>query len=492
MLSPELDGFRAALAEGRRVPLRRKIPADLDTPVSAFLKLEPMGAVFLLESVEQGIQLGRYSFIGISPYASVKLEDGTVEVRRFGHAEARSLDPEDPFAPVREELAAADRIVGEAVPGPFAGAVGYIAYDMVRRFERVPLPGDGALGLSEYHFLFPETLAVFDHAKSEIELMTLPPEGPPEAAYTAAAQRIEGLLKALARPLPGGYAAPPAREEKGAPAASNMTEEAFQEKVRRAKEYILAGDAFQIVLSQRLAGETEAPPFRIYRALRMLNPSPYMFFIDFKGYQLIGSSPEVLVKLEKGKATLCPIAGTRRRGDTPAADRKLEEELLGDEKERAEHVMLVDLGRNDLGRVCRMGSVTTESLMHIEKYSHVMHIVSRVTGTLEEGRNMFDLLRAAFPAGTVTGAPKIRAMQIISELEGNRRGPYAGAVGYFGRNGDMDLCITIRTLVMKGRTFYAQAGAGIVADSDPAFEYRESLQKVQALVRAVEIAEEGF
>ena len=492
MLTPTLEGFRKACAGGGKVPLRRKIPADLDTPVSAYLKLESMGAVFLLESVEQGTQLGRYSFIGISPYASVKLQDGTVETRRCGRVEARPLDPAHPFAPVREALAAAGRVLDEGIPGPFAGAVGYIAYDMVHRFERVPLPGEGALGLPEYHFLFPETLAVFDHAKSEIELVTLPPEGAPEQAYAAAAQRIEGLLEALTRPLPGGYAAPPARTGEARAPVSNMTEEQFQERVHRAKEHILAGDAFQIVLSQRLAGETEAPPFRIYRALRMLNPSPYMFFIDFQGYQLIGSSPEVLVKLEKRKATLCPIAGTRRRGDTPAADRLLEEELLSDEKERAEHVMLVDLGRNDLGRVCEMGSVATESLMHIEKYSHVMHIVSRVTGTLREDKSMFDLLRAAFPAGTVTGAPKIRAMQIISDLEGNRRGPYAGAVGYFGRGGDMDLCITIRTLVMKGRSFYAQAGAGIVADSDPAFEYRESLQKVQALVRAVEIAEEGF
>jgi len=272
-----------------------------------------------------------------------------------------------------------------------------------------------------------------------------------------------------------------------------MTEDQFRDKVLRAKEHILAGDAFQIVLSQRLRGETEAPPFRIYRALRILNPSPYMFFVDFGGYQIIGSSPEVLVKLdEERRASLCPIAGTRPRGKTPKEDRKLEADLLENEKERAEHVMLVDLGRNDLGRVCAPGSVVPESLMEVEKYSHVMHIVSRITGNLRPDRDMFDLLRAAFPAGTLTGAPKIRAMEIIGELEGERRGPYGGAVGYFGRQGDMDMCIAIRTLIMRGKKYFVQAGAGIVADSDPALEYRETLDKIEALVRAVAIAEEGY
>jgi anthranilate synthase component 1 len=318
----------------------------------------------------------------------------------------------------------------------------------------------------------------------------LPPEGDPEEAYSRAKERIDALLTALQSPLPNGYAAEgPAGVD---PARSNMTETVFKEKVARAKEHILDGDAFQIVISQRLQGETAVPPFRIYRALRILNPSPYMFFIDFEDYQIIGSSPEVLVKVEKGKTTLSPIAGTRPRGSSAAADRNLEEELLSDEKERAEHVMLVDLGRNDLGRVCELGSITTESLMHIEKYSHVMHIVSRITGKLKQDLTMFDLLKAAFPAGTVTGAPKIRAMEIISGLEEEKRGPYAGAVGYFGRQGDMDMCITIRTLFVKNGTFYAQAGAGIVADSDPAAEYRESLQKIEALIQAISIAEGGF
>jgi anthranilate synthase component 1 len=271
-----------------------------------------------------------------------------------------------------------------------------------------------------------------------------------------------------------------------------MTRETFERHVRTAKEHILAGDAFQIVVSQRFGGHTQTEPFQIYRALRILNPSPYMFYFDADGFQLIGSSPEVLVKLHKRKATLSPIAGTRPRGGTAAEDQALEDELLQDEKERAEHVMLVDLGRNDLGRVCEVGSVKPESLMLVEKYSHVMHIVSTVSGTLSPQYDAFDLLRACFPAGTVTGAPKIRAMEIIASLERGQRGPYAGALGYFGHQGDMDVCITIRTIVMVGDRFYVQAGAGIVADSEPAREYEETLSKARALMNAVTIAEEGF
>jgi anthranilate synthase component 1 len=318
----------------------------------------------------------------------------------------------------------------------------------------------------------------------------LPESGDADAAYDRAQATIESLLGALSSPLSiKNGAGPKARHV--AP-ESNMTRETFERHVRTAKEHILAGDAFQIVVSQRLAAQTQTEPFQIYRALRILNPSPYMFFFDAGDFQLIGSSPEVLVKLDKRKATLSPIAGTRPRGNTAAEDLALEEELLKDEKERAEHVMLVDLGRNDLGRVCEVGTVKPESLMHVEKYSHVMHIVSTVSGTLSPQHDAFDLLRACFPAGTVTGAPKIRAMEIISSLERDRRGPYAGALGYFGHQGDMDMCITIRTIVMMGDRFYVQAGAGIVADSDPAREYEETLSKARALIHAVAIAEEGF
>ena len=490
MLTPSLDDYLKKALQGRRVPLRQTIPADLDTPVSAFLKLKNRGAAFLLESVERGIQVGRYSFIGIAPYADISLQNETVAIRKNGTSTAQPVDPADPFAAVRDELADAGDLASGRLPGPFAGAVGYIAYDMVRYFEDIPLSGDEGLGFPDYRFLFPGALAVFDHVKSEIEILVLPGHQEPEEAYTVAKNQIDLLLDAFRSPLPNGGAGAPA--ERLASPASNVTAEEFNANVLRAKDHILAGDAFQIVLSQRLRGETGASPFQIYRALRILNPSPYMFFIDFDDYQIIGSSPEVLVKLDEQRVTLCPIAGTRPRGATPKKDLALEEELLANEKECAEHVMLVDLGRNDLGRVCKIGSVKTESLMHIEKYSHVMHIVSQVTGSLENGLDMYDLLGAVFPAGTLTGAPKIRAMEIISDLEKERRGPYGGAVGYFGRQGDMDMCITIRTLFMKGNQYYAQAGAGIVADSDPAFEYKETLDKVRAIIKAVSIAEEGF
>ena len=473
-----------------RTPRRRRIPADLDTPVSAYLKLAPLGACFLLESVEKGIQLGRHSFVGVGPCTTITLRDGTATVTRDGVARREPIDPGDIFAPVRRELAALELPPDLDLPAPFGGAVGAIAYDCVRHFEQVPLPAGGWLDAPDYHFVIPTTLAVFDHVKSEIELWTLAPADGAQHAAAADAQ-LDRMLAALAAPLPAlpAPATPPA-----APAAPefSVTREEFETSVLRAKEHILAGDCFQIVLSQALRGETTAHPFQIYRALRMLNPSPYLFYLDHGDTQVIGSSPEVLVKLERGRVTLCPIAGTRPRDEDVAADLALERDLLADPKERAEHVMLVDLGRNDLGRVCAVDSVRTEAFMTIERYSHVMHIVSRITGTLQPGRDQFDLLRAAFPAGTVSGAPKIRAMEVISALEGLRRGAYAGAVGYFGPRGDMDMSIAIRTLNVRDGHYYAQAGAGIVADSDPGREYQETLDKIGALIRAVEIAQEGF
>ncbi len=475
-----------------RTPLRRRIPADLDTPVSAYLKLMPHGASFLLESVEQGIQVGRYSFIGVGPSTEIRLDGAVATTTRDGHASEADVDPADIFAPVRAALAEFADLTGDDLPAPFAGAVGNIAYDAVRHFERVPLPSDGWLDdLPDYRFQIPTTLAVFDHVKSEIELLCLPAGGD-EAAYDAAVDRIDKLLGALGAPLPPM----PVSDElhPGAPSDSefNMSQDDYEQMVRDAKEYILDGECFQIVVSQCLRGPTTVHPFQIYRALRIINPSPYMFYMDHGDVQVVGSSPEVLVKLDGNRVSLCPIAGTRPRGDDPPTDLALEQELLADEKERAEHVMLVDLGRNDLGRVCETGSVETEAFMTIERYSHVMHIVSRVAGDLKPGVDMYDVLRAAFPAGTVSGAPKIRAMQVITELEGRRRGPYAGAAGYFGPKGDMDMCIAIRTLFVRDGVYHVQAGAGIVADSDPAREYQETLDKIGALRRAVEIAEEGF
>ena len=494
MLMPTRDEFDAAARRGRVVPLRQRVPADLETPVSAFLKLARMPggehARFLLESVERGIQVGRYSFIGVSPSATLRLDGDTVTIEHGGAITRIGLDGRDPLSFVRDEIARVPVLDDADIPGPFAGAVGYISYEVARHFERIPgAPGAG-LGLPDYYFMIPQTLVIFDHVRSEIEIVALPPAGAADYGWDAARGAIESTLAALAGPLPhrNGDRPSPLR----AAPESNMTRETFEAHVRASKEHILDGDAFQVVVSQRLSGRTSTDPFQIYRALRITNPSPYMFYFDADGFQLVGSSPEVLVKVEKRRATLSPIAGTRPRGKTAAEDLSLEAELLRDEKERAEHVMLVDLGRNDLGRVCETGSVKTESLMHVEKYSHVMHIVSTVTGRLREGLDGIDLLRACFPAGTVTGAPKIRAMEIIASLEEDRRGPYAGALGYFGHQGDMDMCITIRTIVMIGDRYHVQAGAGIVADSDPAREFQETLSKAQALVDAVAIAETGL
>jgi anthranilate synthase component 1 len=492
VLTPSLQQFLETAERGEYSVLRRRIPADLETPVSVFLKLKNHGATFLLESVERGIQVGRYSFIGVSPFATIKLRDENVEIERDGRTTSQPVGV-DPLSCVRDELKRSPiRRSDDDIPGPIAGAVGYVAYDIARYFERLPAPERDELALPEYFFLFPSAVIVFDHVKSEIEIVTVPQlNGDHAQAYDDAEQQANALYEALTAPLvfdnDKAAAATDAQDW-----TSNMTEDGFKTVVAKAKEHIFAGDAFQVVLSQRLQGSTATDPFQIYRALRILNPSPYMFFINFGEFQLIGSSPEVLVKVEKGEATLSPIAGTRPRGENAAHDEELEAELKANEKERAEHVMLVDLGRNDLGRVCELGSIKAESLMQVEKYSHVMHLVSRITGRLKPGLDAFDLLRAAFPAGTLTGAPKIRAMEIIADLEGERRGPYGGAVGYFGPQGDMDMCITIRTIVMRGQKYYVQGGAGIVADSDPAAEYEETLNKIQALRRAVLDAEHGF
>jgi len=494
MLKPTREEFKAAIARDRIVPLRKRIPADLETPVSAFLKLQEMPdgqrARFLLESVERGIQVGRYSFIGMSPSSTLRLDHDELTITRGERVSKTSLNGRDPLAFVRDEIALTGLAECDDIPGPFAGAVGYLSYEVARHFERLPRPSNHGLGLPDFYFMIPRTLVIFDHVRSELEIVTLPEAGDADAAYEAASATIHSILAALGAPLAqkNGHQAPlPLRTPE-----SNVSKQEFMSRVETAKEHVLAGDAFQIVISQRLSAQTSAHPFQIYRALRISNPSPYMFFFDADGFQLIGSSPEVLVKLHRRKATLSPIAGTRPRGRSALEDQEMEAELIGSEKERAEHIMLVDLGRNDLGRVCEIGSISTESLMHIERYSHVMHIVSSVAGTLKAGLDGFDLLRACFPAGTVTGAPKIRAMQIVADLEGEVRGPYAGALGYFGHQGDMDMCITIRTIVMVGDRFYVQAGAGIVADSNPNCEYEETLSKARALVHAVGIAEEGF
>lgn len=473
-------------------PLVRTLPADLETPVSIYLKLANGSPSFLLESVTGGEQVARYSFIGVRPRRIYRIEGDRLIVSDLqGREEYYSGEP---FKQLERLFSAKKRPVLPGLPRFSGGLVGYLGYEMVRYFEA----GIGTLP-AQYEYpdallLEVDTLAAFDHAFGKILLIAHPePALPRNEAQQEAEQRLDELQASLRKPLelPLSY---PSHAEM-TPMKSNMSREQFLSAVEQAKEAIRAGEIFQVVLSQRFSRTTSAHPFEIYRALRRLNPSPYMFYFDFANstagepLRLIGASPEMHVRLSGNTATIRPIAGTRPRGTTPEADLQLEKDLLADPKERAEHVMLVDLARNDLGRVCTYGSVQVREQMTIERYSHVMHIVSQVEGTLRPELNAFDLMRATFPAGTVSGAPKVRAMQIIRDLEPTPRGVYAGAVGYFAFDGSMDTCIAIRTLVMQGKRISVQAGAGIVADSEPEREYQETLNKARALAQAIEIAE---
>jgi len=477
-------------------PVVRELPADLETPVSTYLKLANGGAQpsFLLESVSGGEQVARYSFIGVDPGRAFVLRGRTVETHTSGGVQSREV--EDPLDALQAELARRPVLSLPGLPRFAGGLAGYLSYEMMRFFEPSVALRPHA-DLPDAIFLLADTLVAFDHAFGRLLLIATPdPALGEEPGRAAAEAQLDALQARLAGPLPARAVARP-----DAPASAemqaNLTREQFTRAVVAAKEHIAAGDIFQVVLSQRLSRETAAEPFDIYRALRRLNPSPYMFYFNFASLaggeplRLIGASPEMHVRLEGRAATIRPIAGTRPRGKNPAEDSALEAELLADPKERAEHVMLVDLARNDLGRVCEYGTVRVPELMGVERYSHVMHIVSQVEGRLRPELDAFDLMRATFPAGTVSGAPKIRAMQIIDELEGQPRGPYAGAVGYFAADGSMDTCIAIRTLAMRGRQISVQAGAGIVADSEPETEYQETLNKARALAQAVEMAEKG-
>jgi len=502
---PTLAEFRElAAGPANLVPVYREFPADLETPVSVFLKLmEGAGPSFLLESVEGGEQVGRYSFVGVDPRGMIALRGRDIQHSYAGREEVRTLDAdEDVLHVLQDQLDVYTPADVPGLPRFRGGAVGYLGYDVARSFERLPATAAQALDLPDALFLLADTLVVFDHARHRLMILSNvrldeAGGGDVEAGYVDAIQRIERVSERLLRPLPAIPRRRPAAGPNGRPAdslASNMSRAQYEAIVRRAKEYIAAGDIFQVVLSQRLSRRTDAHPFAIYRALRMLNPSPYMFYFDFgvRDFQVIGASPEMHVRLEDGVASVRPIAGTRRRGQTEAEDRELADELLADPKERAEHVMLVDLGRNDLGRVCEYGTVNVRDLMVVERYSHVMHIVSHIQGRLRGGKDAYDLLRATFPAGTVSGAPKIRAMEIVEALEGQRRGLYAGAIGYVSYDGSMDTCIAIRTMLVAGDQVHIQAGAGIVADSDPAGEYEECLNKARALAEAVDQAEEGL
>ncbi len=484
--TPSLEEAIALAPQGNLAPIYREVPADLETPVSAFLKVARGRHSFLLESVEGGERLARYSFIGTEPY----------RVLRGGSTAARNEEPGDPLRHVEQELSRFRVVSVPDLPRFHGGAVGYLGYEAIRHFEpRVPAPETDPLGLPEAIFLFTDTLLVFDHLKHVIKVVAHARlDGDIDAAYRQAVWRIEELVGRLTQPLTD---LPYRRAGKGAASSpgalgevcSNMSREAYEANVERIKEYIVAGDCIQTVFSQRFTRPTGAHPFDIYRALRTINPSPYMYYLDLADAQIVGASPEMLVRVEDGAIDYHPIAGTRPRGSDAAEDKALEEELRADVKERAEHIMLVDLGRNDVGRVSEEGTVQVSQLMDVERYSHVMHLVSHVSGRLRGGMTSYDALRACFPAGTVSGAPKIRAMEIIAELEPERRGPYAGAVGYFDLSGNLDTAIAIRTMVVKDGVAHVQAGGGIVYDSDAAREHQETVNKAQALMRAIEHAE---
>jgi anthranilate synthase component 1 len=461
----------------------KEAPADLETPVSAFIKLRAQGAKFLLESVEQGEKVGRYSFIGIGALKTFRVLKDYTMVESGGKVDVQPIKG-NPLHTLRTIMSEYQiEKPAKDLPDLIGGAVGYIGYDFVRFLEKLPDRTPDPLEIPICNFFITSTFVVFDHISRKIMVAALG-----EGDESATCDRI---LAALDHPLPREFSHPVPTS--ATPVwKSEMTQEQFLSSVKKIKEYIGAGDIFQCVLSQRLSAEVSVEPFQIYRALRILNPSPYMFYLDFGDYKIVGSSPEVHVKLNAGQALARPIAGTRKRGVDGADDAKLEKELLADEKERAEHLMLVDLARNDLGRSCKPGTVSVRDFMVVERYSHVMHIVSETVGTLQEGEDQFDLLSKTFPAGTVSGAPKIRAMEIIEELEPSKRAHYAGTVGYFSLTGDANMAITIRTMLIKGRQVHLQAGAGIVYDSDPEFEYQESMHKMKALQVAIDLAGKGL
>jgi len=489
MFNPTKEEFKKKCKEGNLIPVSAEIMADLETPVSAFLKLGGGPYSFLLESVEGGGGSGRYSFLGTGPRTVFRAKGRRAEFLRDG--EWAGHDTGDPLALLQDELARYKVVPDERLP-PFAGgAVGYLAYDAVRWFERLPAKLKDDLDLPDACFMLTDTMLAFDRYTNKITVMALAHvDGKPDAAYTKAVLAIQSVIEALKRPLPqDAVAYLGGAESRGF--KSKVSQPRFHKMVETAKEHIRAGDILQTVLSLRFEAPLYADSFAVYRSLRVLNPSPYMFYLNFGEFALVGASPELMVKKVGSEATVRPIAGTRPRGATPEEDRHLERELRADDKERAEHVMLVDLGRNDLGRVCLPGTVKVADYMNVDRYSHVMHLVSTVTGQLKPGTTAFDLVRATFPAGTVSGAPKIRAMEIIEKLEPHRRGPYAGMVGYFDYSGNFDSAITIRTVLAKEGRAYIQTGAGIVADSVAEREYQECKHKARALVRAVEMAQGG-
>jgi anthranilate synthase component 1 len=509
MYFPALDEIHKFRDQGNLCPIYREIMADTETPVSAYLKIAQGSYSFLLESVEGGKHIARYSYLGSDPYLVLRLDRGVAQSFQNGYKQTLEFD--DPLKVLEGNLSAYRPVHLPDLPRFVGGAVGYFGYETVGYFERLPRPETCDYEMPEGLWMFVDTLLVFDHLRHKILVVSHVHLDADDltAEYQRAVERIEEMVTRLRRPLPDSQrldvqeqAAPPAaprnyephsyaavRPAPAEPPTSNFTAERYAAAVEHAREYIAAGDIFQVVPSQRFRRPTSADPFTIYRALRTINPSPYMFFLRTADGDLVGASPELLVRVQEGEVLTHPIAGTRRRGRDAAEDADLAAELSADEKERAEHLMLVDLGRNDIGRVSRPGTVTVPEYMTVEKYSHVMHLVSHVTGKLRDDMSALDALRACFPAGTVSGAPKIRAMQIIAELEQSRRGIYAGCVGHVGFNSDLDTCISLRTMLVQNGVAYVQAGGGVVADSDPQAEYEESRNKAAALLKAIDMAE---
>lgn len=490
---PAFADFSRHASRGRLVPVYRQLVSDTLTPVTAYHKIQRGGCSFLFESVVGGERIGRYSFLGCNPFMTVEAYRNELVIQR-GDAEPERREVADPLNELEAMVKDYQAVHLPGLPRFCGGAVGYAGYDVVRYTEHLPNAPEDDRGLPDMSFAFYDLMLLFDQINKTILVVAhaRTDTGNLLAEYDRAAARIDDLCRTLQEtPVTlqltdiriGGQPAP--RELK-----SNFSQAEFEKAVEDCKEYIKAGDIFQVVLSQRLELETKARPLDIYRSLRVVNPSPFMILLTTPTVTLVGSSPEIMVRVEDGRTTIRPLAGTRRRGSTPEEDADLAAELLADPKERAEHVMLVDLGRNDVGRVAKFGTVELSDVMVVERYSHVMHITSNVTGQLAEGKTAMDALRAGLPAGTVSGAPKVRAMEIIDELEPHRRGPYAGAVGYFDFTGNMDTCIALRTMVIQGSKVYVQAGAGLVADSVPALEYQETLSKAMGLLKAIEVAEQ--
>jgi anthranilate synthase component 1 len=488
-IQPSKEAFAELAKQGNIIPVYADLMADFETPVSAYAKLKDAGPAYLLESVEGGENVSRYSFIGCRPRQIFLCGAKTTEIRRPGREPERIPTPPDPLELIQREIAGFRPVKLPGMPPFTGGAVGFLGYEYINRIERsVPPAAVDELGTPQIAFMLSDSLLIFDRVKQTLRLCVNAHIGDsPARAYDAAVTELHALYSLLSEPrelAPAPLVDPPLP----APPKGNFTRAEFEATVLNVKEYIRAGDIIQVVPSQRFVQPFTRSPLDLYRALRSVNPSPYMFIVEWGDFALVGASPEVHVRLTDGLVEIRPLAGTRRRGATAAEDSALEKELLADEKERAEHLMLVDLARNDIGRVCEYGSVRVPELMVVERYSHVMHIVSQVEGRIAPDKNAFDLMRATFPAGTVTGAPKIRAMQIIAEKEPVQRGFYAGALGYFSYDGNLDSCIMLRSALLKGGKIYLQAGAGVVADSDPAAEYQETITKASALLKAVEIA----